>query len=611
VLGLFSIKIMKNLVVLDIEIYPNYSLFAFKNIDNNKIVTIEIKGEDSFLSDQDLKKLKTILYKRTTFGFNSRNYDMPIILYALKQKTAYELYEMSKMIILNNIPGWKTIKDFYLLQSKDINHFDIQEPSPGAGVSLKLYGGRIHSKRLQDLPYDPNLELTKNQMDEIKSYCINDLDTTIDLYKSISDRIDLRLKMSEKYNVNLMSKSDAQIAEAIIKSEIKKINPNARLYAPKINKEATFKYKKPNFISFKTQELNDVLKYIENHNFELDARGSIKLPKKLRDLKINLGKSNYQLGVGGLHSTEKSQTLIPKKNQLLIDKDVASYYPSIILNLKLYPKNLGHVFLDVYKKIVEERLIAKKNNDKVTNESLKIVINGAFGKLGSKWSCLYSPDLMMTVTLTGQLALLMLIEELELNNISVVSANTDGFVSLLEKNDYEKYNDICKTWSRKTQFILEDNYYKALCARDVNNYFAITVENEIKEKGIFAKDSLQKNPQGSICARAVIELVKNKISITDTIKRCRDITKFIHVRRVTGGAEFHNKYLGKVVRWYYSKNGDKIVYSKNCKKSGDKVAKSNDAMPIMQLSAFPEDIAYDKYIEESISILEEIGYLNL
>ena len=33
---------MENLVVLDCEVYPNYILFAFKNIDNEKTVTIEI-----------------------------------------------------------------------------------------------------------------------------------------------------------------------------------------------------------------------------------------------------------------------------------------------------------------------------------------------------------------------------------------------------------------------------------------------------------------------------------------------------------------------------------------------------------------------------------------
>ena len=43
------------------------------------------------------------------------------------------------------------------------------------------------------------------------------------------------------------------------------------------------------------------------------------------------------------------------------------------------------------------------------DSSKKIQINGSFGKLGSKYSLLYAPDLLLQTTITGQLALLMLI----------------------------------------------------------------------------------------------------------------------------------------------------------------------------------------------------------
>jgi hypothetical protein len=62
---------MKNFVVLDCEVYPNYFLAAFKNIDNEKIITIESRGADKSLTQEAIKKLNTIMHKRTTFGFNS------------------------------------------------------------------------------------------------------------------------------------------------------------------------------------------------------------------------------------------------------------------------------------------------------------------------------------------------------------------------------------------------------------------------------------------------------------------------------------------------------------------------------------------------------------
>jgi len=601
---------MKDLVVLDCEVYPNYILFAFKNIDNEKTFTIEIKGENSSLNENQLKKLKQIMTVRTTFGFNSRNYDMPIILFALQEKTAKEICKLSNFIIDNNSIYWQTLKKFNLHFSNSIKHFDIQEPSPAVKISLKLYGARMHFDKLQDLPIEPNSILSENEMEETKLYCINDLNTTINLYRQIEDRIKLRVDMSNKYGQNLLSKSDAQIAEVVIKSELTK----KRIYCktPKIPEGKTFKYEVPDFIKFKSKQLKDLLQIIQNHNFELDGRESIKLPSILKNTKIELGNSIYQLGIGGIHSTEKKQVVIPTEHQFLIDKDVTSYYPSIILNQKLYPKHLGTAFLDVYRQIVEERIKAKKEKNKIVNESLKIVINGSFGKLGSKYSFLYSPDLMIAVTLTGQLSLLMLIEELENNDISVISSNTDGFISLLNKEQYDKYDSICFDWELNTGFSLEETRYKALYSRDVNNYLAIT-DYGYKGKGIFTLDSLQKNPQATITIKAVIKFLVNNISISETIRNCKDLKEFLYVRSVTGGATYKNKYLGRVVRWIYSTNGDIIKYKKpNKTGTYPKVPKSEESRPIMDLNCeFPVDIDYDRYIEESISILEDLGLTNL
>jgi len=593
---------MKNLIVLDCEVYPNYTLFAFKNIENQKVVTIEIKGENSTLTKEHQIKLNTIMVKRTTFGFNSSNYDMPVILYALKFKTCLEIYNLSKHIINNNSPGWLTLNKFNLIQKNSMHHFDIQEPSPGVRVSLKLYGGRMNSKRLQDLPIEPESTLSDEEMENIKLYCINDLNTTIDLYCKIKERIQLRIDMSKDYGKEILSKSDAQIAEIVIKKELKKKHPNKYFKKPVVPDDITFKYIPPEYIKFETPQLKNLLQYIENHNFELDTKGSIKLPSELKKTKIKIGDTQYQLGIGGIHSKEKKQVVIPNDNQLLIDKDVTSYYPSIILNLELYPKHLGLSFLDVYRKIVNDRIEAKKMGNKVVNESLKIVINGSFGKLGSKYSVLYSPDLMMTVTLTGQLSLLMLIEKLESNGIKVVSANTDGVVSLVPKNLYHLYDTLCVDWELNTNFALEDTNYTALYSRDVNNYLAVSGKKS-KGKGIFTIDAISKNPQSPICIIAVKEFLINKIPIDRTIRDCKDVTKFLNIRSVTGGAVYREKYLGRVVRWYYVTDGDTIYYKKN----GNKVPKSDGSMPIMEIGTFPENIDYSRYINDALEILNTIG----
>jgi hypothetical protein len=594
---------MDNFVVLDCEVYPNYFLICFKNLTTGKVLSFSIKGEHNKFDDETIRRIRIVLRDRFTFGFNSVNYDMPIIMYALSGKTSEQIFNLSEEIISNNMYGWQTLQKYGIKIPQYIKHLDIQEPSPGVKVSLKLYGGRMHSKRLQDLPFEVGTLLTQEQMEEVETYCINDLDTTIDLFNTIKERIQLRLDMSEKYGPKVLSKSDAQIAEIVIKQELGEINEIlGQSRAPQISKGIKYSYNIPDYISFNSPQILHALDIIRYHKFGLDDKGSIKLPKEIKDLKIKLGKSVYQLGIGGIHSNEKKQRVEADKNHLLIDRDVEAYYPRIILNLGLYPKHLGPSFLKVYKNIVDTRVKAKKEGNKVLNESLKIVINGSFGKLGSKWSALYAPDLMIQVTLTGQLALLMLIESIEEIGCSVVSANTDGFVTKIPKHLYEQYDTVCFDWELKTGFTLESTSYKALYSRDVNNYLAIT-DKGTKGKGIFTLNELSKNPAANISMVAVIDYLEKGISITDTIQNCKDIRQFLAVRSVTGGAVWRGQYLGRVVRWIYSKKGEAILYKKN----GNKVARSDGAIPIMELCDIPDDLNYDWYITEAMDILQDIG----
>ena len=104
---------LDNLVTLDCEVYPNYFLAAFKNIKNNKVMTVEAKGENS-LNDNMRRRLLSIMTQRVTFGFNSRNYDMPIILAALKGKTTTEIFKLSTYIIKSASHGWQTMQKYGL-----------------------------------------------------------------------------------------------------------------------------------------------------------------------------------------------------------------------------------------------------------------------------------------------------------------------------------------------------------------------------------------------------------------------------------------------------------------------------------------------------------------
>lgn len=251
---------------------------------------------------------------------------------------------------------------------------------------------------------------------------------------------------------------------------------------------------------------------------------------------------------------------------MLRDADVASYYPSIILQQGLIPENIGAGFTKVYSDIYHTRLKAKSLGDKVTADSLKISLNGSFGKLGSRFSALYAPDLLIQTTITGQLSLLMLIDMLEDSGISVVSANTDGIVVHFPKTLQRTYEEVCWEWELRTSYELEFTDYRALYSRDVNSYIAIKPDGSIKGKGAFADPTLMKNPQFVIINDAIKGYLGHGTPIEATINACADVTKFLMVRSVTGGAVWCDEYLGKAVRFYYSKDVDPetcIRYAKN------------------------------------------------
>lgn len=582
-------------VILDIEVYPNYFLASFKSLRTNKIVKIETS---TTVSREDAVRLRKILNK-TTIGFNSWRYDIPILMWVIKNKPdVHEIYKKSKSIIEGDLKPY-TLYNMYS-NPENLNHVDISEPSPAVMVSLKGYGARIGSKKLWDLPYDPHTYLNDKEKKIVSDYCVNDLETTFDLFTAIYGRLELRQNMSEEYGIDLMSKSDAQIAESVFVSELEYDGK-----APTLPLSYSIKYTAPDCVRFENEKLLELFDKITATSFTLNKAGQVSMPKHLSNTKIVIGETTYKIGIGGLHSQEKKMVVKSNDTHVLRNADVASYYPSMILEFKWSPKQFGARFLSVYREIYNTRLKAKAEGIKTVNEGLKIVLNGSFGKLGSKYSKLYSPDLMLHVTLTGQLMLLMLIERLEKQDIKVVSSNTDGVEYLCDRSKVDLAEMIIFDWELETGMVMEHGEYKALYARDVNNYIAI-YDGYTKAKGIFVESSLMKGRQCPIVFTAIREYLLNGIPIEQTIKNEKDINEFVLSRTVKGGGVWKEEYLGKMVRWYWSKDGQNIAYKSN----GNKVPLSDKCNPIMDFhpdNRIPLNLDYSSYIEYTVRNLESLG----
>ncbi len=338
--------------MLDVECYRNFFLVLFKRLSDGATIRVQQSP------NQKLNKalLEDTLAKHLLIGFNSNDYDLPMIQLALKDYTTEELKEASDDIIVYGM----RVRDFaekYSLSKPKWNHIDLIQVAP-LKASLKIYGGRLHCKKLQDLPINPNKAITAEEAAELVIYCGNDLDTTALLYEELKPQIALRESLSKEYKVDLRSKSDAQVAEAVIAAEVEKIN-KARPKRP-TDVARTFKYKVPEYLSYRSPVLRAMLETIRGTEFEIGTTGHVTLPKAISDIELKLWGAKYKMGIGGLHSSETRVCHVADDSTLLIDRDVASYYPSIILTQGLYPKHLGPAFLTVYQALVKRRLDAKK-----------------------------------------------------------------------------------------------------------------------------------------------------------------------------------------------------------------------------------------------------------
>lgn len=577
---------MKKQVFLDTECYPNYFLIIFKN-NEGKERSYEINNNNPL----PVLEINKILENYLTIGFNSRLYDLPMIIYALKGVNNQALKTLSDKIINNG--AYNTLCEYNLWAPKHYDHIDLINVAIGKS-SLKMYGARINTPFLQDLPFDPSLGLTDEQKIIIKKYCSNDVDITKHLYEHLKKEIDIRTLINKDFDVEVRSKSDAQIADVLINKEL--------LSNPDRNYNFNFKYVPPAFINFNTNTLNDLIEKIKS--IEFTGKKGDKLLKKDIPSKIKINETEYSMGIGGLHSIEEARYITADETEYLIDIDVISYYPTIILNNEYSPKIFNKKeFLEFYKKIYEDRILAKLNGNIDKSNVYKIILNGSFGKFGDQFSKLYAPELLIHTTLTGQLSLLMLIERLEEHGYNVVSANTDGLTIKVSKNKYDLFKKIITAWEDKTNFKLEEVKYKALYNQSVNSYIAVKEDNSLKLKGVFADNDLSRNPAIQICKKAIFEYLLHGKNIETTIMTAElNPINFIMVRKVKTGGYWKGDYLGKVVRWYWSKNGEPI---RNIK--GDKVANTDDAYPLMDLNETMKDICYDKYINKTYELLETLG----
>lgn len=617
-------------LMFDIETYPNYFLINFL-AKGKYVVSFSMANNVPF---QQYNELAFICLNFTLVGFNSNYYDIPMLRHLLSQKaTNSSLYELSKSLIEYEIRYYDLKNEFPFNERIKINTYDLIEIAPDPNkISLKLYSARLLAENLQDLPYDPHHLLSNEEMEIVYKYCIKDIVNTFKLRNQLHIEIEMREFMSKKFNMDLRSLSDAQIGERVTISLVEK-ELGRRLPSPMNYRGKILRYFPPEYVKFTDPYLQYVLKTVGEAEYPVGGDGSPQIPESIKELSIKIGDTFYKLGIGGLHSQEQAQTVVCDSEHRIYDIDVDSFYPRIILNNRYAPQGMNEAFLKVYehqlvnprleyKRLASDETLSKEQRKeyKQLANSNKIVINGLYGKLGSPYSKVYAPQLMISVCLTGQLCLLMLIERLELAGIKVFSGNTDGIVTYSNINQKELLHSIVEQWQEDCGFTTEWTPYHAVYSANVNNYIAVKSDNDCqvikgaKRKGQFADHwftdennfKMKTTPDFLICRNAVVELLTKGTPLEETVYNCKDIRLFLSVRQVRGGGKFREKPFGRIARFYISKiSKDCLRYIKN----GNKVSKSENAELCLDLpSEMPLDLDYEFYIDYANRLLYDIGY---
>lgn len=631
----------KIVYVYDIEIFQNIFHCSVKNTETNDIYKFEISERKNQL--RDLVKFFKQVDKYITWGdyyttninipanvifcgYNNLHYDNPIINYIIEYEDKLmqynipticsSIFNLSKTITTSsedNIDAWKHWKYQIWFDTFDILTMLY---SNKLRVGLKEIQVTMQYPNVQEFVCDWTKPLPLEDFDSMIDYNINDIESTSELLNRCKKDVDLRIAIEDEYGVRVLSKDGVNIGMKILTQK----------YLEKTG--LTWQDIKDLRSPMSVIPLKDVILPFIKYDSPIlqrvldDMKNQIVSPgRKGYENKFVFNNLRYSVGVGGIHSVNSPEIIIPRDDEMLIDIDVASLYPSMLIEYEFYPKHLGKEFLEVYKQIKDERIEAKHNGDKVKNETLKLALNGLSGNLQNEHNFCYSPFAVMQIRINGQLLLLMLAEKLTQIGCRIVQANTDGLFVLLKKDVYSKVNSICREWEQLTKLTLEEDRFKAMYQYAINDYFAITEDNKVKEKGMFITAvKLGKGLTPKIIPKAVISFFKDGISVEDTIKNCTDIRDFLMSEKT--GKQWHVEYMneeqqrtnrfyastngGYLWKWKYSNDSDAKSYQNMLTASGVTLLNKFDDKPIKE-----RKINYRYYIMEAYKIIRDLKPLQL
>ena len=606
----------KQVEVYDVEVFSNIFHCACKNTETGEYHKFEISKRKF-----QVQELVEHFTSKDLFfcGYNNKHYDDALINYIIDYKdkminlpwrrVCTSIQGLSNLITSHeeDTEGWKRWKFLGMFESMDLLTMLF---SSKLRVGLKSMQITMHYKNVEEFMCDWQSDLDENRFDDMIAYNINDVDSTAELLERCKDDIQLRLNVEKEFNIDCLSKDNVNMGMKILAHQYCK-------YSGKTWKEIKDLRSPMDVIPLKDVIL-PIIKYDDS-----------KLQAMLERLKLQVvspGRKGYEeqfifkglkysIGVGGIHSVNTPEIIIPKDDEILIDSDVASLYPSMIIKFGFYPRHLGEVFLQAYEGTLKERLEAKHKGDKVKNIAYKYCLNGVSGNMQSPVSFCYDPLSVMRIRMNGQLLLLMLAEKLTQVGCRIIQINTDGVLYLAKKDKTTEVQGIKEWWQNLTQLTLEDEVFTSFYQYAINDYFGVLSDGKIKQKGMFlTKVELGKGLTPKIIPKAVMAYFTENKDVLEYVYNCTDIRDFLMGEK-TGkqwNVEWYDKSQQRTNRYYASTNGAylwKWKYNADGTKQYQNMLVASGVTILNKLDDKPIEerkINYRYYIGEIMKIINEL-----
>lgn len=488
--------------IYDIEVFAHDWLVVFRRVDDDHHVIIHNNNHqlrEFFMSHSD----------DVFGGFNNRHYDDWVVLTMLSGGDNATVKAHNDFIIEQGGNGWEF--PFIRGQRKTFRSFDLKDDLP-IGLSLKAIEANM-GLSIVESTVDFRIErpLTKEELRETIRYCCNDVDATLRLYEARKAYLDSKTAVGSMKGIDeatALGLTNAKLTAAFVDAKAK-------------DHDDEFEYKPPRELRIK--KYREVLDFFKVIDYD-------------RNLKIDIAGVPHVYGWGGLHGAIPNYFQRSDDEMKIMIADVGSYYPSMIIQYGFASRNSPDA--DAYKDVYVKRMAAKHSGDKVTANSLKLVLNTYYGATKNQYNDLYDPRMANAICITGQLFLTDLIEKLELiKGFELIQSNTDGIIIRYPAKADQRIRDAIHEWEQRTRLTMELSEVRSIAQKDVNNYIMEDGEGHIKSKGgyvsLYHKGDFKMNSL-QIVHKAIGDYFLHGTPVEDTINACEDIHAFQIIAKAGG-----------------------------------------------------------------------------